>query len=207
MPDRLKYCEGFEVSEWECSDPSCHGGHHAHFNHHAHVLDTVTGQVHEVTPHHTGKEKYIYRTFWRHELGICGPTDDPDMLLYDSTPHSVQNYDPTGYNDTYAQLTLKAQYDLLRENGYDVELWAVRMCRRITSYCDTCHCGMAELIAAGKAEEYDERLVDMDTEDMSLCSYYKDEEGSDFQRYYELNHGWEYEWRLAEGAAMKAGAL
>lgn len=108
-PERLKYCEGFEISEGEytCKCGGCPTGRWIHFNHHAKVLDTVTGKLHEVTPGHEDR-KYIYRTFAKDELYNPyedGPLEDP----LDCTP----------------QLTLKAQYDLLTENGYSVELWAV----------------------------------------------------------------------------------
>lgn len=178
MPSRLRYCEGFEIVVGEERAWT-------RLTHHARVLDTVTGQLHEVTPHHEVEGvKHIYRTFHRDEL-----VDSDGEVITDAvwwTP----------------QLTFKAQYDLLSENGCEVELWAVRDCRCITNYRDTCHCGMAELIKSGKAEDYTELLVDMSEEDMTLTSYFKDADGP---RYAEMNDGWQYEWRLSK--AVGSGAV
>jgi hypothetical protein len=100
MPKRLKYVEGFEITEYDDGVTT--------FNHHAQVLDTVTGKIHEVTPGHDIEEAvYVYRSFTRDELvDIEGEVlTDPDWWTH--------------------QLTLQAQRDLLIESGYSVELWAV----------------------------------------------------------------------------------
>jgi hypothetical protein len=112
MPERLKYCEGFEIEEMTLYPRPHNQGTpfpYVRFNHHARVLDTVTGRLHEVTPHHSGDEKYVYRTFTKDEL--VGYDGEGDVLT-----------NPDWWTP---QLTLQAQRDLLVESGYSVELWAV----------------------------------------------------------------------------------
>jgi hypothetical protein len=112
MPKRLRYVEGFEIEEVTLYPRPHNQGTpfpYVRFNHHAQVLDTVTGRLHEVTPHHSGDEKYVYRTFTNDEL--VGYDGEGDVLT-----------DPDWWTP---QLTLQAQRDLLIEAGYAVELWAV----------------------------------------------------------------------------------
>lgn len=99
VQERLKYAEGFEITEYNGL---------TRFNHHAQVLDSVTGKLHEVTPGHDGECKYVYQSFWWHEL--YDPLEDGPLE------------DPFNWA---TQLSLKAQRDLLAEHGYSVELWAV----------------------------------------------------------------------------------
>src|SRR5262249_47271283 len=130
-PQRLKYCEGFEVGEYDC-DCGCRL---TRFNHHAQVLDTVTGRLHEVTPGHNNTDKYIYRSFWADELHAGRIAVEIEL-----------------YGRVYQQMSFTEQYALLTSHKYDVELYAERECRCLSDYCHQCECGLAKLIAEGKAK-------------------------------------------------------
>jgi hypothetical protein len=54
---------------------------------------------------------------------------------------------------------------------------------------------MAELIEAGKAQDYEEFEVDLNSVATMTCHWQEPAEG---QSCSEVNDGWQYEWRLAK---------
>jgi len=103
-PERLRYVEGFVIHECEC-------GCRSPFIHHAWVVDNVTGQRHEVTPHHENNDKYVGKEFEKDKL------INPFVVEDDGTPVLIES--PDWWEP---QLSLQEQLDILTAAGYDVEL-------------------------------------------------------------------------------------
>jgi hypothetical protein len=175
MPHRLQYCEGFEIGAC-CHNPECS---QLEFNHHAKVLDTATGIVHEVSPYHEDNVKYIYRVFSADALkDFFG-----DRLA-----------DPSYW---VPQLTMGAQQTLLVEHGYTVELWGVReSCPDPKCTCGRVHGDFL----------YEECPVYMRVQELSLRGNQFYQQLNDDM--HATDGSWQYRWRLAaaDAAAAKAGA-
>jgi hypothetical protein len=173
LPQRLKYVEGFEIAESEHE-----GVRYARFNHHARVLDTVTGVIHEVTPRHEDC-KYVYKEYWRHELTAFEG-------LFEDLIESPEEWEP--------QLSLQEQYDMLKAAGYDIELRQVHNIYDKVTYdtieYDERSCPLTDENRSRKSS------FDCTVEQL---------EGETWEQFYQRATYWEHEWRLKEAEEAQQG--